>query len=73
MNNNMSSTITCTKVGDNVYKISMFKGYKYIDLYKDKEYVEELIKYLQNVVNDSYPTINVDSLTDDDRKEYFEI
>ena len=51
----------------------MFKGYKYIDLYKDKEYVEELIKYLQNVVNDSYPSMDVNSLTDDDKNEYFEI
>ena len=60
-------TITISK-RDNSYEITIHKGYDNITITKDKEYLEGLIKYIQNVIDDK-----IEYEIKHDREEYFKI
>lgn len=60
-------TITISK-RDNSYEITIHKGYDNITITKDKEYLEGLIKYIQNVIDDKFEWEYTHS-----REEYFKI
>ena len=60
-------TITISK-RDNSYEITIHKDFTKLTITKDKEYLEGLIKYIQNVINDKFEwEIN------HSREEYFKI
>ena len=60
-------TITVNK-RDNSYEITIHKGFTNLSIIKDKEYLEGLIKYIQDVIDDKFEwEIN------HSREEYFEI
>ena len=60
-------TITVNK-RDNNYEITMHKDFTNLSITKDKEYLEGLIKYIQNVINDKFEWEIKHS-----REEYFKI
>ena len=60
-------TITVNK-RDNNYEITIHKGFSNLTITKDKEYLEGLIKYIQNVINDKFEWEIKHS-----REEYFKI
>ena len=60
-------TITISK-RDNSYEITMHKCFTNLSITKDKEYLESLIKYIQNVINDKFEWEYTHS-----REEYFKI
>ena len=60
-------TITVSK-RDNNYEITMHKGFSNLTITKDKEYLEGLIKYIQNVIDDKFEWEYTHS-----REEYFDI
>lgn len=60
-------TITISK-RDNSYEITIHKGFINLSITKDKEYLEGLIKYIQNVIDDKFEWEYTLS-----RKEYFKI
>ena len=60
-------TITVNK-RDNNYEITMHKGFSNLTITKDKEYLEGLIKYIQNVIDDKFEWEYTLS-----REEYFKI
>lgn len=66
-------TLVCTKYNDNLFKLTIFDGYNYTYIYKDREYIESLIKYLRNTIDGRYRTIDIDNLNEEDRKKYCEI
>ena len=60
-------TITISK-RDNSYEITIHKKFDNLNIIKDKEYLEGLIKYIQSVINDKFEwEIN------HSREEYFKI
>ena len=60
-------TITVSK-RDNSYEITIHKGYDNLTITKDKEYLEGLIKYIQDVIDDKFEWEYTHS-----REEYFKI
>ena len=46
-------TITINKRDDS-YEITIHKDFTNLTITKDKEYLEGLIKYIQNVINDKF-------------------
>ena len=60
-------TITINK-RDNNYEITMHKDFTNLTITKDKEYLEGLIKYIQNVIDDKFEWEIKHS-----REEYFKI
>lgn len=60
-------TITISK-RDNSYEITIHKGFINLSITKDKEYLEGLIKYIQNVIDDKFEWEYTLS-----REEYFKI
>ena len=60
-------TITVNK-RDNSYEITIHKGFSNLSITKDKEYLEGLIKYIQNVIDDKF-----EYEIKHDREEYFKI
>ena len=60
-------TITISK-RDNSYEITMHKCFTNLSITKDKEYLEGLIKYIQNVIDDKFEWEYTLS-----REEYFKI
>ena len=60
-------TITVNK-RDNSYEITIHKGFTNLSIIKDKEYLEGLIKYIQDVIDDKFEYEYTLS-----REEYFKI
>ena len=60
-------TITVNK-RDNSYEITIHKGFTNLSIIKDKEYLEGLIKYIQDVIDDKFEWEYTLS-----REEYFKI
>ena len=60
-------TITISK-RDNSYEITIHKCFSNLTITKDKEYLEGLIKYIQNVIDDK-----IEYEIKHDREEYFKI
>ena len=60
-------TITISK-RDNSYEITVHKGFTNLTIIKDKEYLESLMKYIQNVIDDKFEYEITHS-----REEYFKI
>ena len=60
-------TITVSK-RDNSYEITIHKGFSNLSIIKDKEYLEGLIKYIQDVIDDKFEWEYTLS-----REEYFKI
>ena len=60
-------TITISK-RDNSYEITMHKCFTNLSITKDKEYLEGLIKYIQNVIDDKF-----EYEIKHNREEYFDI
>ena len=60
-------TITVNK-RDNSYEITIHKGFTNLTITKDKEYLENLIKYIQSVIDDKF-----EWEIKHDREEYFDI
>ena len=60
-------TITVNK-RDNNYEITMHKDFTNLTITKDKEYLEGLIKYIKNVIDDKFEWEYTHS-----REEYFKI
>ena len=60
-------TITVSK-RDNSYEITMHKDFTNLSITKDKEYLEGLIKYIKNVIDDKF-----EWEIKHDREEYFKI
>ena len=46
-------TITVNK-RDNSYEITIHKGFTNLSIIKDKEYLEGLIKYIQDIIDDKF-------------------
>ena len=67
----MSSTVVFSKVCNDKFKISIHEGYNNITIYKDRKYIEALIIYLKNVLNDTAQEFDVNSLTDEQIRQYF--
>ena len=61
-------TITISKRDDNSYEITMHKCFTNLSITKDKEYLEGLIKYIKNVIDDKFEYEYTLS-----REEYFNI
>ena len=61
-------TITVSKRDNNSYEVTIHKDFTNLTITKDKEYLESLIKYIQNVIDDKF-----EYEIKDDRKEYFKI
>ena len=61
-------TITFNKRDSDNYEITIHKGYDNITITKDKEYLEVLIKYIKNVIDDKFEWEIKHS-----REEYFDI
>ena len=60
-------TITVSKRDDS-YEITIHKDFTNLNITKDKEYLEGLIKYIQNVIDDKFEWGYTHS-----REEYFKI
>ena len=60
-------TITISK-RDNKYEITIHKDFTNLTITKDKEYLEGLIKYIQNVIDDKF-----EYEIKHNREEYFKI
>lgn len=60
-------TITISK-RDNSYEITIHKKFDNLTITKDKEYLEGLIKYIQDVIDDKFEWEYTHS-----REEYFKI
>ena len=60
-------TITISK-RDNNYEITIHKGFTNLSITKDREYLEGLIKYIQNAIDDK-----IEYEIKHDREEYFKI
>ena len=60
-------TITISK-RDNSYEITIHKGFSNLTITKDKEYLEGLIRYIQNIIDDKFEWEIKHS-----REEYFDI
>ena len=60
-------TITVSK-RDNSYEITIHKDFTNLTIIKDKEYLEGLIKYIQDVIDDKFEWEYTLS-----REEYFKI
>ena len=60
-------TITISK-RDNSYEITIHKDFTNLTIIKDKEYLEGLIKYIQDVIDDKFEWEYTLS-----REEYFKI
>ena len=60
-------TITISK-RDNSYEITIHKDFTNLSIIKDKEYLEGLIKYIKNVIDDKF-----EWEIKDNREEYFKI
>ena len=61
-------TITFNKRDSDNYEITIHKRYDNITIIKDKEYLEGLIKYIQDVIDDKFEWEYTHS-----REEYFKI
>ena len=61
-------TITISKRDDNSYEITMHKDFTNLTIIKDKEYLEGLIKYIQDIIDDKFEWEYTLS-----REEYFKI
>ena len=61
-------TITISKRDDNSYEITIHKDFTNLSIIKDREYLEGLIKYIQNVIDDKFEWEYTLS-----REEYFKI
>ena len=61
-------TITVSKRDNNSYEITMHKDFTNLTIIKDKEYLEGLIKYIQNVIDNKFEWEITHS-----REEYFKI
>lgn len=61
-------TITFNKRDSDNYEITIHKGYDNLSIIKDKEYLEGLIKYIQDVIDDKFEWEYTLS-----REEYFKI
>ena len=61
-------TITVSKRDDNSYEITIHKDFTNLTIIKDREYLEGLIKYIQNVIDDKFEWEYTLS-----REEYFKI
>ena len=61
-------TITISKRDDNSYEITIHKDFTNLTITKDKEYLEGLIKYIKNVIDDKFEWEIKHS-----REEYFDI
>ena len=61
-------TITVSKRDNNGYEITIHKGFTNLTITKDKEYLENLIKYIQSVIDDKFEWKITYS-----REEYFKI
>ena len=61
-------TISINKKDSNSYEITIHKDFTNLTITKDKEYLEGLIKYIKNVIDDKFEwEIN------HSREEYFNI
>ena len=60
-------TITVSK-RDNSYEITIHKKFSNLSITKDKEYLEGLIKYIQDVIDDKF-----EYEIKHNREEYFDI
>ena len=61
-------TITVSRRDNDSYEITIHKGFTNLTITKDKEYLEGLIKYIQNVIDDKFEWEYTHS-----REEYFDI
>lgn len=61
-------TITVSKRDNNSYEVTIHKGFSNLSITKDKEYLEGLIKYIQDVIDDKFEWEYTHS-----REEYFKI
>ena len=61
-------TITINKRNNNSYEITIHKGFSNLTITKDKDYLEGLIKYIQDVIDDKFEWEYTLS-----REEYFKI
>ena len=61
-------TITFNKRDNNSYEITIHKDFTNLTIIKDKEYLEGLIKYIQDVIDDKFEWEYTLS-----REEYFKI
>ena len=61
-------TITISKKDNNSYEITIHKDFTNLTITKDKEYLEGLIKYIKNVIDDKF-----EWEIKHDREEYFKI
>ena len=61
-------TITINKRDSNSYEVTIHKGFTNLTITKDKEYLEGLIKYIQNIIDDKFEWEYTLS-----REEYFKI
>ena len=61
-------TITISKKDNNSYEITIHKDFSNLSITKDKEYLEGLIKYIQNIIDDKFEWEYTLS-----REEYFKI
>ena len=61
-------TITINKRDSNSYEVTIHKDFTNLSITKDKEYLEGLIKYIRNVIDDKF-----EWEIKDNREEYFDI
>ena len=61
-------TITINKRDSNSYEVTIHKDFTNLSITKDKEYLEGLIKYIRNVIDDKF-----EWEIKDNREEYFKI
>lgn len=61
-------TITVSRRDNGSYEITIHKDFTNLSITKDKEYLEGLIKYIQNVIDDKFEWEYTRS-----REEYFDI
>lgn len=61
-------TITVSRRDNGSYEITMHKDFTNLTIIKDKEYLESLMKYIQNIIDDKFEYEITHS-----REEYFDI
>ena len=61
-------TITINKRDSNSYEVTIHKDFTNLSITKDKEYLEGLIRYIQDVIDDKFEWEYTHS-----REEYFKI
>ena len=61
-------TITVSKRDGDNYEITIHKDFTNLTIIKDKEYLESLMKYIQNIIDDKFEYEITHS-----REEYFKI